>query len=256
MLSQRSLLRVAVLCSHRAPGLVHVLTRDRGRGRLYEIVCCVTSEATFAEQIRVERRGIPTASHGIRRFYDVRGADLHDMSTRREFDARLARKLASYRPDVVLLSGYVYRLTDPMLDAFPGRILNVHPSDLLARHEDGRPRYPGLHAVHDAILAGERETRVCAHIVTSQLDGGPLLARSWPFPVPEVARWAVVRQASDILRAISFAQAEWMMRAAWGPIVVRTLERLARGAHEEPVELLDDGTLQPLLTEPARELAS
>jgi folate-dependent phosphoribosylglycinamide formyltransferase PurN len=257
MLSPRSPLRVAILCSHRAPGLVHVLNRDCNRGRLYEIVCCISSESTFAEEVRVERRGIPTAPHPIQRFYEVRGAPLRDLETRREYDARMVRKVAPYRPDLVLLSGYLYLLTEPMLDAFAGRILNIHHADLLARRPDGAPRYPGLHAVRDAILAGESETRVSSHVVTTELDAGPLVARSWPFPVPAVARWATVRQASDILRAVAFAQTEWMMRSAWGPIIARSIESVAHGTEHEPVELMDDGTLQPLAVESAvQELAS
>ena len=69
-------LRVAVLCSHRAPGLLHLLNADPDRGRAYDIVCCVTSETTFAEEVRVERRGVPTRSHDIRAFYDARRAPL------------------------------------------------------------------------------------------------------------------------------------------------------------------------------------
>ena len=48
-------LKVAVLCSHRAPGLVHLLNHDPRRGSEYEVVCCVTSSDTFAEEVRVER---------------------------------------------------------------------------------------------------------------------------------------------------------------------------------------------------------
>lgn len=257
MLTSRWPLRVAVMCSHRAPGLVHVLNRDANRGRLYEIVCCLTSEPTFAEEVRVERRAIPIASHPIRDFYEWRGLPLSDSEVRREYDERTVRKLAAYRPDVVLLSGYLYLLTRPMLDAFPGCILNIHHSDLLARRSDGAPKYPGLRAVRDAILAGEAETRVCSHVVTADLDAGPLVVRSWAFPVPDVARWAVLRQASDILRAVTFAQTEWMMRAAWGPVMARSLESLARGTLDQPIELMDDGTVNPLEGDPAvRELAS
>jgi len=248
---------VAILCSHRVPGLVHLLNRDRNRGRSYDIVGCVTSETTFAEEVRVERRGIPTSPHPIQSFYGLRGSPLRDLDTRREYDARLVRKLAAYRPDLVLLSGYAYLLTEPMLEAFSGRILNIHDADLLARDAHGRPKYPGLRAVRDAIVAGEHETRVSSHLVTSEVGAGLVVARSWPFPVPEVARWAVLRQASDILRAVVFAQAEWMMRAAWGPIMARSLERLVHGVEDEPVELMNDGTVRALAAESAvQELAS
>ncbi|MBI2221206.1 MAG: hypothetical protein HYU53_08350 [Acidobacteria bacterium] len=246
MLIPRLPLRVAILCSHRAPGLVHVLGRDRNRGPLYEIVCCVSSEATFAEEVRVERRGIPTIPHPIHAFYGVAGRPLRDLEARRQYDERTVRKLAPYKPDLIVLSGYLYRLTEPVLDAFPDRIVNIHHSDLLARRPGGAPRYPGLRAVRDAIQAGERETRASAHIVNAELDAGPVLLRSWPFPVPEVARWAALRQASDVLRSVAFAQTEWMLRSAWGPMIARSIEIMACGEPAGPLELDEDGTTKAI----------
>lgn len=247
----RAPLRVAVLCSRRAPGLVHVLGRDRNRGSLYDIVCVLTSDSTFAEEVRVERRGIPTLAHPIQPFYELMGRPVSDLDVRRRYDERTVRKLAPYKPDVVVLSSYLYLLTGPMLDAFPERIVNIHHADLLARRPDGRPRYPGLRAVRDAILAGETETRASAHLVDAEPDHGRLLLRSWAFPVPEVARWAALRQASDVLRAVAFAQTEWMLRSAWGPMMARSIEMMARGDASEPIELMEDGTLRPM-----RELAA
>jgi folate-dependent phosphoribosylglycinamide formyltransferase PurN len=252
MLNARPL-RVAILCSRRAPGLVHVLNRDRNRGSSYDIVACLSSEPTFAEEVRVERRGIPTLPHSIHGFYRLVDRPLHDLEARREYDARTARKLKAFSADLVVLTSYTYVLTEPMLEAFPGRIVNLHHADLLARRPDGGPRYPGLRAVRDAILAGERETRASAHLVTAVLDGGPVLLRSWPFPVPDVARWAMARQASDVLRAVAFAQTEWMLRSAWGPMLVRTLQVMAQGGPHGPYDLLEDGSLQPIET---RELVA
>jgi phosphoribosylglycinamide formyltransferase-1 len=246
-------LRVAILCSHRAPGLVHVLNRDKNRGTSYDIVACLSSEATFAEEVRVERRGIPTVPHPIQPFYAFQGRPLQDLDTRRAYDERTARKLKAFSPDLIVLTAYTYVLTEPMLEAFPGRIVNLHHADLLARRPDGGPRYPGLRAVRDAILAGERETRVSAHFVTAPVDAGPVLLRSWPFPVPDVARWAMARQASDVLRAVAFAQTEWMLRSAWGPMLVRTLRLITQDAPPGPYDLLEDGTLLPVY---ARELVA
>lgn len=243
-MTPRAPLRVAILCSHRAPGLVHVLGRDRNRGSLYNIVCAVCSESSFAEQVRVERRGIPVLPHPIRTFYDITGRPLDDMQARQQYDERTVRKLAPFKPDLVLLSGYSWLVTAPMLEAFSGRVVNIHPGDLLLRRPDGRPRFPGLAAVRDAILAGEAETRASAHVVDAAPGGGALLLRSWPFPVPEVARWATLRQASDVLRAIVFAQAEWMWRSAWGPMMARSIEIVAEGRAAAPLELIEDGTMR------------
>jgi folate-dependent phosphoribosylglycinamide formyltransferase PurN len=129
--------------------------------------------------------------------------------------------------DTVLLLGYVYRITAPLLDAFPNRILNIHDSDL--------PKYPGLHATRDAVEAGERFTRSAIHIVTPQIDAGPVVARSKPFEVAPFAYAAAEAGEKDIVRAYAYAQREWMMRSAWGELAVRALEMVAAGELAEAV---------------------
>jgi folate-dependent phosphoribosylglycinamide formyltransferase PurN len=226
-------LRVGVLCSERAPGLVHLLNHDPHRGSEYEIVCCLTSGDTFAEEVRVERRGVPCLSHSIHHFCRTHGAEIDNLAARVAFDRAMLQQLAPYNPDVLLLDGYYLLLTDPVLEQFEGRIVDLHASDITLRNGSGGPRYPGLHAVRDAFLAGEPETRVSAHVVTTRLDDGPVLLRSWSFPAPPVVSWARARGALDVLRAAAWVHHEWMLREAWGPMMMRTLE-LAALAVEQP----------------------
>jgi folate-dependent phosphoribosylglycinamide formyltransferase PurN len=176
-------LRVAVLCSHRAPGLLHLLNADPDRGRTYDIVCCVTSESAFAEEVRVERRGVPMRSHDIRAFYDARKAPLaRAPEVRAAFDAKTVDVLNTFSPDLVVLAGYLYLLSDPMLLAFSKRILNLHFADLTLRTPGGEPGFPGIRAVRDALAAGCTETRATVHLVDETVDAGPPLVRSWAFP--------------------------------------------------------------------------
>jgi len=217
-------LRVGVLCSHRAPGLLHLLDHDARRGTEYEIACCITSDSSFAEQARVERRGVPCIAHPYSSFRQARAATLRDLTVRAEYDAATAAMLTGYGVDVVLLAGYLLILTAPMLEAFDRRIVNVHHSDLLQRTPDGRVRYPGLRAVRDAIQAGESETRATAHVVTAHLDDGPVLLRSSAYPVPPVAAWAREHDDWDVLKAVVWAHQEWMLRDAWGPLLVGALQ--------------------------------
>ena len=135
---------------------------------------------------------------------------------RRAFDAETARMLGDC--DVVVLLGYLFIITEPLLEEFPARIINVHDSDL--------PRYPGLHATRDAIYAGERETRSSAHIVTPQLDAGPVIARTEAFPVAPFVHEAVARAEHDIVRAYAYAHREWMMRSAWGALAADAVRRV------------------------------
>lgn len=207
-------LNVAVLCSRRAPGLVQLLNRDARRGIDYEIVCCITSSDTFSEEVRVERRGVPCLPHSIRNFCRDRGAELQDMEARAVYDALTLELLAPYSPDVVLLVGYRLLLTRAVLDTFEGRIINLHHGDLTRRDENGAPRFVGLGAVRDALVAGEPETRATSHVVTDRLYEGPVMLRSWSFPTPAVAEWA--RRAKRIRRAACGGVGSGAMDAARG----------------------------------------
>jgi folate-dependent phosphoribosylglycinamide formyltransferase PurN len=239
MLTRRPL-NVAVLCSRRAPGLLQLLTRSPRRGVAWNIACCLTSEENFDEAERVQRLGVPVVAHPVRRFYFERqqNARIGSLSVRAEYDRRTLDLLQSFSPDVVLLAGYLLVLTAPMLDAFDGRIVNVHHSDLLQRDRFGAPRYPGLRAVRDAIVAGETETRSTAHLVTERLDAGRPLVRSWAFPVPPVAAWARAQGAADVLRPVIWAHQEWMLRSAFGPLLARALDLVATEQLDAAVEVL------------------
>jgi folate-dependent phosphoribosylglycinamide formyltransferase PurN len=186
-----SIRRIVVLCSGRAPGLGHLL-RHADAAHRSRIVCCLTSEDAFESEDLVAREGLPIVHHSIRRFYAAHAADarLIDRQVRQAYDARTVELLHDYQPDLVLLAGYLWLLTAPMLTAFDGRIVNVYHADLLLRSASGLPRYPGLRAVRDAILAGERETRCTA------------------------------------LRRVIWAHQEWMLRPAFGPLMERAIERL------------------------------
>ena len=152
------------------------------------------------------------------------------LKKREAFDAETAALLRPYDVDAVVLLGYLYVITEPLLAAFPDRILNIHDADLTLRNSEGGPRYPGLHATRDAIYAGERETRSSVHVVTAQLDAGPVVVRGEAFPVAPFVREAVSRGEHDIVRAYAYAQREWMMRSSWGELAAEGVRRVVREA--------------------------
>jgi len=198
------MLNVAVLCSSRAPGL------EALRERVH--VACV-----------LDRRPPRMCDRG-------------------EFDAETASMLRQFAIDAVVLLGYLFVITEPLLTAFPERIINVHDSDLTLRNPGGGPRYPGLHATRDAIVAGERETRSSVHLVTRELDAGPVIVRGEAFPVAPFVHEVVARGENDIVRAYAYAQREWMMRSSWGALAAEGLAMLSRGgaenAEKKPPHLL------------------
>jgi folate-dependent phosphoribosylglycinamide formyltransferase PurN len=231
MLNIRRPIRVAVLCSNHAPGLLYLLNQCPDRGVTYEIVCCVTSEFTFAEEVRVERRGVPTIAHPIDDFYEQRHASIYrDMGVRSEYDDAMLQRLAPFYPDLVLLDGYLYLITRPLLRAFGPRIVNLHFSDLTLRNATGDPKFPGIRAVRDAIEAGCRETRATVHVVDEKPDAGPLIVRSWPFPVSPLVDELRTKNASEVVKAYVYAHQQWMMRTAAGPLMAAALRLIASGA--------------------------
>jgi folate-dependent phosphoribosylglycinamide formyltransferase PurN len=215
-------LRVAVLCSHRAPGLRFLLEEDPSRGRLYDLVCCLSSEEESEAREEAESAGMSFLSHPIARFSEARGTRRTDLAARVEYDRETLVLLEPYRPDLLVLSSYLLIVTEPLLTAFPDRIVNIHHSDLTKR-----PRYLGLRAVRDAIFAGETETRATAHLVTGRVDDGPILCLSEAFPVSPLARDALSRGATDVLKAYTYAHQEWMIRSAWGPLLSEAIASVA-----------------------------
>jgi phosphoribosylglycinamide formyltransferase-1 len=201
-------LHVAVLCSTRAPGL-DALLRHPSRGIVYDIDVIMTTEPSFVNH------DVPVIPYPILSFYG--GAPIGDREIRRRYDSRTASYLEFLGIDIVLTLSYLYVISEPLLISFRDRIFNIHDSDV--------PRYPGLHATRDAIVAGEKSTFSSVHIVTPDLDAGPVIARSEPFPVAEFAREAARHGHNDIVSAYAYAQREWMMRSAWGDLAVQALEQ-------------------------------
>jgi folate-dependent phosphoribosylglycinamide formyltransferase PurN len=221
-------LRVAVLTSVRAPGLAQLLADPRRR-RLFEVVAGVVTAADSTVPEHLASAGVPVFRHELAQFCRARGARRDDLTVRRLFDAQTARLLASYRPDLLVLCGYLHVVTAPLLAHFPGRVVNLHDADLLLTGPDGRPRYRGLRSTLDALAAGEPETRSSLHLVTEEVDEGPVLLRSWGFPSHPLVADARRLNAERVLKAYAFAQREWMMLTCWGPLLLGAVERFARG---------------------------
>lgn len=88
-----------------------------------------------------------------------------DYPERAAFDEALRETIDRYRPDLVVLAGFMRILTDDFVRHYRGRMLNIHPSLL--------PAYPGLHTHRRALEAGDPEHGATVHFVTEELDGGP-----------------------------------------------------------------------------------
>jgi len=93
-----------------------------------------------------------------------------DYATRAAFDAALAQAIDAYRPDLVVLAGFMRILTDGFVLRYQGRLLNIQPSLL--------PAFPGLDTHARALAAGVKLHGCSVHFVTPQLDHGPIVIQA------------------------------------------------------------------------------
>lgn len=107
---------------------------------------------------RAERAGIPTAVVPHRRFED-----------RPSFERALVATLREHDVGWVALAGFMRLLTPTFLEAFPQRVLNIHPALL--------PSFPGTHAQSQAFAYGVRIAGVTLHFVDAGTDTGPIIAQ-------------------------------------------------------------------------------
>ncbi|MBW3538304.1 phosphoribosylglycinamide formyltransferase [Candidatus Parcubacteria bacterium] len=111
--------------------------------------------------------GVPTAAVQRREFGYAPGADWD----RERFTQNVVDQLRQHGTSIVAMSGFMTVFTQGMFDAFPGRVLNTHPS-LLPAFKGG-----GQQAVAGALAAKVPQTGCTVHLATLDLDAGPILAQ-------------------------------------------------------------------------------
>jgi len=150
---------LGVLISGRGSNLA-ALIEAIGDGRLDARIGLVISNRPEAGGLEHARRaGIETLVLNHR-----------DFTSRGDYDARLAQELRRRGVDLVCLAGFMRIVGPGLLDAFPGAVLNIHPSLL--------PAFPGVDAQRQALEHGVRISGATVHLVTPELDGGPIVVQS------------------------------------------------------------------------------
>ena len=233
-------MRVAGFMSGSGTNLVKILERQESlcrspEGCPYEVVVVLTDNPSSNAAQIAESRGLPLAVEDILAFYRSRGhSTKKNLSLRPEFDRQVLEALSPHAVDAIVLAGYMSVVTEPLLAAFAGRIVNVHPADLRVL-EGGRRKYTGDYAVRDAILAGENVLRATTHIVRAEVDGGEILMVSAPVQVelPEglgtgEPTWPEHR---DLWNRVASEHQERLKRVGDWEILPKTLEWLARGRY-------------------------
>ena len=148
--------RVVVLLSGSGSNLQALI--DTQASSSYEIVAVISNKQDAFGLQRAAKNGIATETLSHR-----------DFASRESFDSKLAKLVDSFKPDLVVLAGFMRILTAPFVALFAGRLVNIHPSLL--------PEFPGMNTHERALDAGVSEHGVSVHFVTEELDGGPVIAR-------------------------------------------------------------------------------
>jgi len=150
--------RLGVLISGRGSNL-QALIDPIAEGRLNASIAIVISNRDDAAGLaRARAAGIEAICVSHRAF-----------AMRDDFDRALVRELKARDVGLVCLAGFMRLVGAPLIESFPNRILNIHPSLL--------PSFPGLDAQKQAIEHGVKVSGVTVHLVTAELDGGPIVVQ-------------------------------------------------------------------------------
>ena len=131
------------------------------------MVLVVSNRKAAYGLVRAERAGVPTLYFPLKPYRD---AGL----SREQYDADLAERVAAYKPDLIVLAGWMHILSPAFLDRFPNRVINLHPA---------LPgMFPGTHAIERAFEAfrrGEITHSGCmVHYAVPEVDAGPVIVQA------------------------------------------------------------------------------
>jgi len=178
-------IRVAVLCSGSASSYRFVDGKhDPEFEEAYEVVCVISDVPDVKGIAYAKEHGVPHHVLDYRKWCQDRGVKRGDLESRNVYFSEMLTVLEQYKPDVLMLSGFMLILTRVILEAFAGRILNVHPAFLRILNEFGKRKHRGDDAVTSTMEAGD-PTGSTVHIVTEEPDGGPIVAESDELPYKE-----------------------------------------------------------------------
>ncbi len=225
---------------------MRAMLQDPNHRRLYLVVGAYTDTEGASGRQLCEENGIPHLYISRRDFYKQNGLDWKDWNSRIRFYEMLTREVEQFKPDVIALSGYMHIVTEPLLEEYENKVLNVHPADLAILSGDNVHRldvsqlpsaqamgtassrglsrkFKGEDAVYDAIVAGEPATRSTIHIATADFDEGPIVVQSKAF----VVNHNTIQEIG--LREYASSLQDRMKKEGDGPAYIKALELISQG---------------------------
>lgn len=150
--------RVGVLISGRGSNMAALVAAQAAADCPYRVVLVAANDPEAPGLAHAARHGIATFAHS------------HKGLKRVEFDRLIDTQLRAAGVEAIALAGYMRLLSAEFIAGWEGRILNIHPSLL--------PLYKGLDTHQRAIDAGDAAAGCSVHIVTAELDDGPVVAQA------------------------------------------------------------------------------
>ena len=192
------MLKLVILVSGGGTNLAAILdAMERGEISGAEVSLVLSNNAGAYALTRARERGIPAECLSPK-----------DYATRDDFHEALYERLKAAAPDLIVLAGYLVAIPPKIVEAFPNRMINIHPSLIPSFCGTG---YYGL-KVHEAVLErGVKVTGATVHFVDAGTDTGPILlqkavevkesdtAKSLQKRVMEEAEWKLLPKAIDLI---------------------------------------------------------
>ena len=160
--------RLGVLISGRGSNLQAIIDAIAARRLNAQVAVVISNRPDAPGLVRAQKAGLQTVV--------LDHTDKARFATREDYDRALVGVLKDHDVRLVCLAGYMRLLTEVALEAFPNAILNIHPSLL--------PSFPGTNAQYQAWEHGVKWTGATVHLVTAELDGGPIVLQD-TVPVKE-----------------------------------------------------------------------
>lgn len=151
-------LRIGVLLSGSGTNLAAIIDAIEDGSLNAEIVVVISSRPEAYGLVRAKEHGIATCSLNKELYADP--------ATANEI---IATELVRAGAEYVVMAGYMRKLTDEVLQAFPDKVLNFHPALL--------PSFMGAHAIEEAFDAGVKVTGITVHFANAEYDKGPIIAQ-------------------------------------------------------------------------------
>lgn len=158
-------LTLAVLISGGGSNLQAIIDAIESQKLDARVAVVVSNKADVYGLERAINAGIPTEVFSLKEFREK-----NPQASRVDYDAALAELVGKYKPNLVVLAGWMLVVSSQFLNKFPQEVINLHPALL--------PSFPGAHGAQDALEYGVRYTGCTVHFVDSGVDTGPIILQA------------------------------------------------------------------------------